>query len=413
MPDASPLAIRAGHAAGIAGWRRIPPAHSPLSLGNLLDSVVGGRGDPRQELAEVLSSQHAAEKTLLVDSGTHALQIAVSLAMTRSARPPVVALPAYSCFDVATAAIGAGARVVVYDVDPESLGPDPDSLRLAFECGALAAVIAPLYGMPVQWDLIDQSAAEYDALVIEDAAQGHGASWHGSPLGRHGSLSVLSFGRGKGWTGGIGGALLLRGDTLALLTSALADREAPPGPLATFARAAAQWALSRPLLYALPASLPWLHLGETRYRQPSVPREISRVAAGLLLGSRSASALEAQVRRANARVLDTAFESVSSVRRIRPVPGGQPGYLRYPVRVPRGFAGLADPARAARLGIASGYPASLAELPAVRNWLASVDRPTVCAGAEELVRTLITLPTHSLVTREELESGVALIAGSA
>ena len=55
---------------------------------------------------------------------------------------------------------------------------------------------------------IAEIAERHGLAVVEDAAQGLGATWRGRPLGSFGDVSVLSFGRGKGWTGGVGGALL-------------------------------------------------------------------------------------------------------------------------------------------------------------------------------------------------------------
>ena len=66
-----------------------------------------------------------------------------------------VALPAFGCFDVASAAIGADVPVSLYDIDPDTLSPDPDSLSRAFSQGARVAVIAPLYGVPVDWESLE------------------------------------------------------------------------------------------------------------------------------------------------------------------------------------------------------------------------------------------------------------------
>ena len=79
-----------------------------------------------------------------------------------------------------------------------------ESLERALKRGAGVVVVAPLCGIPVDWDRVGRCLAPYGALAVEDAAQGHGAEWRGLPLGGLGTLSVLSFARGKGWTGGRG-----------------------------------------------------------------------------------------------------------------------------------------------------------------------------------------------------------------
>src|SRR5207244_6487942 len=133
--------------------------------------------------------------------------------------------------------------------------------------GARVIVVAPLFGVPIDWDAIEQCLRGFGALAIEDAAQGHGALWRGAPVGSAGALSVLSFGRGKGWTGGRGGALLMRRFPL---DGHLATARSPglSHELAALGSATAQSLLGRPALYRLPAAIPFLHLGETRYRAP-------------------------------------------------------------------------------------------------------------------------------------------------
>ena len=78
---------------------------------------------------------------------------------------------------------------------------------------------------------------------------------------------------------------------------------------------------------------------------------------------------------------------------IREIPGSRPGYLRFPVRVADG--------RAVReaLGVVRGYPDTLAELAELRPSLLG-DEPL--AGARELQRTLVTLPTHAMVGPRDL-----------
>jgi dTDP-4-amino-4,6-dideoxygalactose transaminase len=260
--------------------------------------------------------------------------------------------------------------------------------------------------VPVDWEAIESCARTFGAVAVEDAAQGHGAVWRGRPLGSLGRLSVLSFGRGKGWTAGQGGALLVR-------EGARLPDHAPPdggatGELSVALGALAQAGLGRPRVYGVPAAIPWLHLGETRYREPRVPRGMSRTAAALLERTLPLATHEAEVRRRNACLLQGHLDGRSGIRSVAPPAGGTPGYLRLPLRLPRGLAGLADPALARRLGVARGYPGTLAELPEVATRLV---RRARWPGAEELVRELVTLPTHSLLRLTDLETLVRLVGG--
>ena len=109
-----------------------------------------GGTDARQRVAGLLASRHGARRVLLLNSGTSAL----TLAMRAAGAGSIVALPAWCCYDVATAALGAGARVVHYDVDPATLTPDLASLRGALRQGATSVVVAALYGLVAPWDEI-------------------------------------------------------------------------------------------------------------------------------------------------------------------------------------------------------------------------------------------------------------------
>ena len=89
-------------------------------------------------------------------------------------------------------------------------------------------MVVHLYGVPADPEPVRAALAGAGAVLIEDAAQGAGASLRGRPLGGFGDLSVLSFGRGKGNTAGRGGALLAPWEpAAALLAGARGELAAP------------------------------------------------------------------------------------------------------------------------------------------------------------------------------------------
>ncbi|HEX6750646.1 MAG TPA: aminotransferase class I/II-fold pyridoxal phosphate-dependent enzyme [Longimicrobium sp.] len=385
--------------------RRQLAAYSPLAPRALLAATGAALRPARggaDRLLALLAARHGAASGLLCGSGTQALQLAVSAAHAAAgdASAPV-ALPAYTCFEVASAAVGADVPIALYDVDPLTLSPDLDSLERVLAAGARVMVAAWTYGYPPAWRDVLSLAQKHGAIVIEDAAQGHGAAWRGRAAGGFGALSVLSFGRGKGWTGGRGGALLSRAAEIELPAIPAA------GTMEEFANvavAAAQWMLGRPSLYALPAAVPGLALGETVYHPPRPPSALPRTAAVLLRRTRAAAEREADARRRNARALLDAISGIPGIRRMRPVDGADPGFLRLPVLLDRAL-----PAEAARLGVIRGYPTPLGSLDAVRPRLAGPERRW--PGAEELAARLVTLPTHSRLTPRDLEAIVSMLHG--
>ncbi len=254
-------------------------------------------------------------------------------------------------------------------------------------------VAVHLYGIPVDLGRIRQLAGSTGALLIEDAAQGIGGSLNGKPLGAGGDLGVLSFGRGKGLTGGGGGALLATTqagrNTLGSYSLPLLEAR---GNLKAILGSVAQWGLGRPSLYGIPSSLPFLKLGETVFHEPHQPGTMTAVSAGILARNLESVQDEAAVRRRNAEQLKAQL----SGGLVPAAEGGEPAYLRLPVLVNEKARLLFASSRAQALGIMPGYPRVLNELPGRTG--SSESFP----GASQLVDGLFTLPVHSRVTRGDL-----------
>ena len=366
-------------------WRQLP-VYSPVTFASLWAGMAGalGWGNPLERLRELLLKEYGVSDVRLLDSGTSALRLAIEggLADTGS---DIVALPAYCCFDVATAAVGANARVALYDVLPETLGPDFDSLRKALDAGVRVIVVAHLYGIPVDLDRSRELADEYGALLIEDAAQGAGGSWRGKPLGSWGDLGILSFGRGKGRTGGGGGALGANTDRGASILADLPEIPRAGGGMLKIVKLAAQWAFGRPSLYGIPASLPFLGLGETIYKEPWEPIGMSAGPASALLVNWEPSKREEEVRRQSAQTIGESPEYCGSISVDTRAISGR---LRAP---DLGTMDAVSVGSTDRNGRVAGYPFSLADASELSDRLSMAD----ATGSRILARKLFTTPTHS------------------
>ncbi len=391
--------------------RRQLPVYSPITLRSLSGGCSTLLSPWRQEstgsLLEAIRGKYGAKDVLLTDSGTSALTLALS-GLSCSGSQPVVALPAYCCYDIATAAVGADVRVITYDIHPGTLGPDLDSLSTIARRRPAAVVIAHLYGIPVDLHSIREICGSEGIPIVEDAAQGHGAGYLGQPLGCLGSVSILSFGRGKGVTGGAGGALLaLDNSGTGLIHDASLQLEPAGRGTRELIAALAQWILARPSVYSVPASLPFLKLGETVYRPPSPPRRISRAAEAILLKNWCACETEADRRKANAaRLLQHASEC-DGIETIEIPQGGEAGYLRFPVVVASTMRPRFDSPRARRLGIMPAYPKPLVDLRQFTH--RCVNRGDTFPGARLLAQRLFTIPTHSKLSAADLRCIEAIL----
>ena len=377
------------------------PVRSPLGASAIAAGIATALSGPRAAAArsdvERVLAGGPERRALLLDSGTSALTLALKLTASPAGR--AVALPAFACYDIATAADGAGVPFVLYDIDPTTLGPDLDSLRAALASGADRVVVVHLYGIPVDLSAVMGLAEEFGATLIEDAAQGAGALWRGEPLGRRGSLAVLSFGRGKGVTAGRGGALVAN-DTLGRLVLDHAARSLRPSgsSVAEFVSLTAQWLLARRSVYWLPASLPFLRLGETTYHPPHPAQVASALAVGVLSETMRSMTSEADTRRRHAARLSSALSS-TRWSTARPPSAGVPGFLRLPVLGRRELDSV-ELRTYRRLGIMPSYPIPLSELPGFGA--RDLGGAGTLSGAQELSRRLLTLPVHGALTESDL-----------
>jgi perosamine synthetase len=379
------------------------PAYSPITWGGI-GAGVGAllRGDRdgslHRRVAEHLRSRYDARAVVLTDSGTSALRLAIAGAIRGRERQPV-ALPGYCCYDVATAAEGANARVALYDLDINTLGPDLQSLDGVMALAPAAVVIVHLYGLPVDVGAVRSRIG--NALLIEDAAQGVGGSLDGKRLGSSGSVSVLSFGRGKGMTGGGGGALLAHDDHGAAIAEwaegQIASQRRSRG-MKQVAQLAAQRVLGRPALYGIPSALPFLHLGETLYHPPRPPAPAPAATLAALERLLPASDREAANRRVRGKEWLERLRGSRRVETFDLASGAEPGYLRFPVRITGAFD-LALLACLRAHGVMPGYPSTLIALSSLSVSL--VRRSVELRGCKLLAANLVTLPTHSRVGRRD------------
>jgi len=396
-------------------WRRQLPAYSPLPMRAVLAGATGllGGGDAtRARVSSILAAHFGAHDVLLTDSGTGALTLAIKACLADSPGS-AVALPAYGCYDLATAADGAGAAVVLYDIDPATLAPDYASLKRALVHAVRsvrAVVLVHLYGIPVDPEPVRAAVATSGAWLIEDAAQGASASLRGQPLGAFGDLAVLSFGRGKGITAGRGGALLARGARgLALLERVRSDVLPPRRGFKEYVELKMQWLFGRPWLYAVPSALPFLRLGETVYHSASPVRGLSAVAVRTLEVTWPLGDGEAKVRRSHAaRLLAARGEGLAPIAVPR---DGEPGYLRLPFVASSGARREAGTAEARTIGVMPGYPRALCDLAGFGERV--VNREDTFPGARLLAERLVTLPAHGLLCERDLAALEAWMAAEA
>jgi dTDP-4-amino-4,6-dideoxygalactose transaminase len=132
-----------------------------------------------------------ATECIALNSGTSALHLAL-LAAGVSSGDEVITVPFTFVASVA-AVIYTGARPVLVDIDARSFTMDPAAVESAITPRTKAILPVHLYGHPTDMDPIIEVARRHGLVVIEDAAQAHGAAYKGRPVGGIGDIACFSF----------------------------------------------------------------------------------------------------------------------------------------------------------------------------------------------------------------------------
>ncbi|PHJ62740.1 erythromycin biosynthesis sensory transduction protein eryC1 [Nostoc linckia z18] len=136
-----------------------------------------------------------ADYGVAVNTGTSALHLAL-LAAGIGAGDEVITVP--FTFVATTAAICyTGATPVFVDIDPVSYTIDVNQIEKAITERTKAILPVHLYGQPADMEPILDIARRHGLVVIEDAAQAHGAEYKGQRVGSIGDIGCFSFYPGK------------------------------------------------------------------------------------------------------------------------------------------------------------------------------------------------------------------------
>jgi dTDP-4-amino-4,6-dideoxygalactose transaminase len=159
-----------------------------------------------------------------VSSGTAGLHIALIAAGIGEG--DLVLTTPFSFVASANCALYVGARPVFVDIEPRTLGMDPDALHvtvrklLGAEKPVKAIVPVHIFGQPCDMDGILDVAERYGLIVIEDACEAIGATYKNRPVGNLGDAGVFAFYPNKQITTGEGGMVVTnRSDWDPLLRS--------------------------------------------------------------------------------------------------------------------------------------------------------------------------------------------------
>jgi perosamine synthetase len=190
------------------------PVCEPTFEGNeekyVLDCVrsgwVSSQGKYIEEFEKKFSEFCQVKYAVACSNGTTALHLALEAAGV--GRGDEVIIPAFTMIATINSVIYAGARPVLVDSEPETWNMDPNKVEEKVSSKTKAIMVMHTYGHPVDMDPIMEIARRHNLIVIEDAAEAHGAEYKGRRVGSLGDIAAFSFYANKIITTGEGGMVV-------------------------------------------------------------------------------------------------------------------------------------------------------------------------------------------------------------
>lgn len=168
---------------------------------------LSGDGRFTQQCHEWLERKTGTAKALLTHSCTAALEMAALL--LDIVPGDEIIMPSYTFVSTANAFVLRGGIPVFVDVREDTINLDEKLIEAAITPRTRAIVPVHYAGVACEMDTIMDIAHRHGLAVVEDAAQGVGATYRGRALGSIGTLGAYSFHETKNIIAGEGGALLV------------------------------------------------------------------------------------------------------------------------------------------------------------------------------------------------------------
>jgi perosamine synthetase len=209
----------------IPWWRpETGPEERELVLG-VLDSNYLNDGDVTSEFERRMAAALGARYGVAVTSGTAA--IFLSLAAVGVRHGDEVVVPDVTFIATANAVTLTGAMPVFVDIDPATLGMDPEAFERAITPHTKAVVPVHVSGRASAIERILDIAAAHNIVVVEDAAEALRSRHRGRCLGTFGRAGCFSFSPNKTITTGQGGLIVTDDEALTVRLRELKDQGRP------------------------------------------------------------------------------------------------------------------------------------------------------------------------------------------
>jgi dTDP-4-amino-4,6-dideoxygalactose transaminase len=306
--------------------------------------------------------------TVAVNSGTAGLHL--GLLASGVGPGDEVIVPSFTFAATGNSVALTGATPVFADIDAETFTLDPASVAAAITDRTKGVMPVHLYGHPARMHELREITESRGVALYEDAAQAHGASLDGQPVGTFGDFAMFSLYPTKNMTSGEGGMIAAAEERIARNARLLRNQGM-----------------------------------ERQYENEVIGFNARMTDIHAAIGRVQLTKVDAwtTTRRANASFLDENLQGVV----VPPVASGAGHvYHQYTIRVAEDRDGFVAALREEH-GVGSGvyYPIPNHRLPSLAPFAPGLDLPET----ERAAREVVSLPVHPSLSRGDLERIVAAV----
>jgi len=332
----------------------------------VLESGMLASGDRVAQFERSFADYCGVSHAVAVNNGTAALHAALLAAGIGPGDEVIV--PAFTFYATASSVLMCGATPVFADVDEQTFNIAPQQIEDHITEKTRAVIAVHLFGQPFDIPAVQETCKRHNLVLIEDAAQAHGALFLGKKTGSFGDLACFSFYATKNMITGEGG----------MVTTGNRDYHE-----------------QLRLIINHGQSEKYLHtrLGYN-YRMTDIAAGLGIVQLGKLDGFN-------ERRRKNAAYYNAHLSAKGLVTPVTP-PGMQSSFHQYVIRLTDAFpmsrAEFMDYLKENRIGCAIHYPIPLNRQPV----FGLKNDPDPCPVSARLAASVLSLPVHPSVDDKQL-----------
>lgn len=306
--------------------------------------------------------------SVAVNSGTAGLHLGLLAAGVGAGDEVIV--PSFTFAATGNSVALTGGTPVFVDIEPETFTLDPEAVAASITPRTKGILPVHLYGHPARMRELEKLAADRGIALYEDAAQAHGASLDGRPVGSFGEFAMFSLYPTKNMTSGEGGMVTTATEEIARRVKLLRNQGM-----------------------------------ERQYENEVIGFNARMTDIHAAIGRVQLTKVDAwtRTRQQNAAFLDTNLQGVV----VPPVADGAVHvYHQYTVRVPEDRDGFVAALKAEHnVGAGVYYPIPNHRLPSLAPYAPGLDLPVT----EQAAREVVSLPVHPSLSQADLERIVTAV----